>query len=111
ARHHRRMTEHHDPDLAIEIDEETNGALHARDAPVHPAAPRWDRTVRPRHDPRRRALEQIQPGRPLLHLRHELHGGGAGANHRDPLTAHVERVIPPRGMERAAFESVETRKL
>ncbi len=39
--------------------------------------------------------------------RHELHGAGAGADHRDPLAGEIHAVIPLSGVEGSAGKGVE----
>ena len=47
----------------------------------------------------------------LRHLRHELDGRGAGADHRHPPAGEVMVVVPPRGVERRALEPLQPGQL
>ena len=63
--------------------------------------------VRAGQHPARGALEHLDEGRRLDQFRHDLHGAGAGADHRHPLARDVEVVIPGRAVDRAAPVGVD----
>ena len=45
------------------------------------------------------ALVELQLGRRLHDLGHDLDGAGAGSDHRHPLAGEVDAVVPLRGVE------------
>ena len=60
-----------------------------------------------RDHPRRGALVDVEVGRDLLHLGHDLDRRRAGADHRDALAGQVDGVVPPGGVEQRPGEGVE----
>src|SRR5690606_12804173 len=60
------------------------------------------------HDPRRRALVQVELADLRLDLRHELDGRGACADHRDTLAFKAMVMVPLLGVEHLALERLQT---
>src|SRR6266446_1618040 len=81
----------------------------ARDGNAAEAAPPFfaEGEIKARHDPRRRALEEMEFADTGRDLRDELDGARASANDGDVLTVQVHVVIPRCGMKCGAFETVE----
>src|SRR6266446_2496265 len=63
--------------------------------------------IEARHNPRRRALEEMELADAWRDLRHELDRAGTGADNGDILAIQVHAVIPRRGMKRGTFETVK----
>ena len=63
-------------------------------------------TVPAGDDPRRRALEDVQPADPWLDLRHDLDGGRPRADHRHALALEGMVVVPAGGVEDCPLEAV-----
>lgn len=82
-------------------------ALGERKVPEQPALEGRYRPVRLGHDPRRRALEQVQVGHLRRDLRHELDGTGAGADHCHALALQGIVVVPLLRVKALALEAVQ----
>ena len=93
--------------LAAAVDAGPHELLQPREAPVEPRLDGPDRAARVRHDPRRRALDDVQLRDVLLDRGHELDRGGAGADGGHALAPEVVAVVPARGVERLALEGLE----
>ncbi len=66
-----------------------------------------DGRIDARHDPRRRALEQMELAHPRLDRGYDLDGGRAGADHADTLAREIVLVVPGCGMEHRALEALD----
>src|SRR3954462_6670075 len=93
----------------LPVDRAAYESLRERQMFEKPARAFADALVRLRHDPRRGALEQIEPRDAWLNLRHELNRARTGADHGDVLAFERIRVIPARGMKQLAFEALQSR--
>ena len=92
------------------VQPEETGAHHPlrlRNVAVQLAPPRRHLAVQSRQDPRGGPLVDIELRRAPLHVRHELHRRGPGANHRDALVGEVVALIPARRVKALACEPLE----
>ena len=95
------------PRLAAGVDATAHELLQHGEAREQAPLPRADRPVRVRHDPRRRALDDVQMRDVLLDLGHELDRRRAGADRGDALALEVVVVVPAGGVERLPLEVLE----
>ena len=83
------------------------GPLQQGDGAQQPPLGAGDVPVQPRQHPAGGALEDGHRGDPGLDGGHDLDGGGAGADDRDPLAGQVGVVVPARRVADRAAEPVQ----
>ena len=96
------------PGFQHPVDALTEGIQGLREFAEHHPLQRADFPVRLGHDPRRRALVQVQVGGIPGNLRHKLDSRSAGADHRHSLAAKIIVVVPVLGVEASAGERLHT---
>ena len=96
----------HQP-LAPPVDGRADGALERREAAVEPSLDLRHGPVAVGHDPRRRALEDVQLLDLRLDARHVLDRGRAGADRGDALALQVHVVIPAGRVEHRPLEALD----
>ena len=84
-----RMYERQRVELPRPVDRRSHQPLSSRDAPIEGTLEARERPCASGHDPRRDALEDVQPADMRLDPRRELDRGGARADHRDALAGQV----------------------
>jgi hypothetical protein len=93
--------------LAEEVDARSRGALEGREAAEHAPLGPGETALGARHDPGRRALEEIEPGDEGLYLRDELHGRGARPDDGHAPPVEFVGVVPARRVKIPALEFFE----
>ena len=109
--HDARVAEAEHEALARPVDARAHEQLGGRQRAVQPPLPALQRAVRARHDPRRRALEEVQAPDARLDLRDELDRRGAGADHGHALAVEVVVVVPRGRVEGRPLEALEARQV